>query len=243
MALYLYIKEYKRSSSFSRINFAIPKISLPQRFFRQSLSIFFILAGLGFLGFVIWPFLAWQIKYVPQMKEKIVRPIPEIVEAKSAPGDELISASNWFPASPQKIPSRVGSYTLSLPKLKINSATVIIGGDDLSKSLIHYGGSALPGEAGNTVIFGHSVLPQFFNPTNYKTIFSTLHTLAEGEEIFINYDGIEYKYRIFEMKIVDPSDISVLEQKYDDFYLTLITCTPPGTYWKRLIVKAKLEKI
>ena len=26
-----------------------------------------------------------------------------------------------------------------------------------------------------------------------------------------------------------------------DSYLTLVTCTPPGTTWKRLIIKAKLE--
>jgi len=37
--------------------------------------------------------------------------------------------------------------------------------------------------------------------------------------------------------------ISVLEQKYDASYLTLVTCVPPGTYWKRLVVKAKLVQL
>jgi sortase A len=40
--------------------------------------------------------------------------------------------------------------------------------------------------------------------------------------------------------VVDPNDFGVLDQDKDGSYLTLITCTPPGTYLKRLVVKAKL---
>jgi len=41
---------------------------------------------------------------------------------------------------------------------------------------------------------------------------------------------------------VSPRDLSILAQRYDDSYLTLITCVPPGTYFKRLIVRARLAK-
>ena len=118
-----------------------------------------------------------------------------------------------------------------------------IGGEDLKESLIHYGGTVLPGEYGNVVIFGHSVLPQFFNPKNYLTIFSTLPTLENGDEVFVNFDGIEYKYKVYEMVEVEPTDVTILEQQYDNFYITLVTCVPPGTYWKRLAVKARLARI
>ena len=113
----------------------------------------------------------------------------------------------------------------------------------MGKSLVHYGGTALPGDWGNTVIFGHSVLPQFFNPKNYKTIFSTLPTLEKKDKILIDFDGITYFYEVYELKVVSPDDVSVLEQRYDTSYLSLVTCVPPGTYWKRLIVKARLKKI
>lgn len=157
-------------------------------------------------------------------------------------GTNLTYASNWFPTGNPKTNIHK-QYTFSIPRLGIKNAKVIVGADDLSKSLIHYGGSSLPGEYGNAVIFGHSVLPQFFNPANYNTIFSTLHTLKEGDVIEVASEGIRYRYRIFSFSVVSPTDISVLEQTYDDSYITVITCTPPGTYWKRLVVKAKIEKI
>ncbi len=118
-----------------------------------------------------------------------------------------------------------------------------IGGENLGQSLIHYAGTALPGEYGNGVVFGHSTLPQFFNPKQYLSIFSLLPSLKEGAEIFVSFDGVTYKYVVESLKTFDPSDISVLEQRFDDRYLTLVTCVPPGTYWKRLAVKARLVKI
>ena len=108
------------------------------------------------------------------------------------------------------------------------------------ESLIQYPGTALPGQYGNPVVFGHSVLPQFFNPQNYKTIFSTLPTLKEGDEILIDFDGITYRYEVVSLHEVLPENVSVLEQRYNTEYLTLITCVPPGTYLRRLVVTARL---
>jgi len=206
------------------------------------LSSIFLGGGIFLLGLVAWPILTFEFLFTPRFHPKIVSPIADqqILGAQT----DLTQASNWFPTATKRVePSKITSYTLSIPKLGIKDATVIIGVEDLSKSLIQWGGTALPGEFGNAVIFGHSVLPIFFDPKNYMTIFSTLPTLKEKDEIFIYFDGITYKYQVFEMKIIEPADISVLEQKYDDSYISLITCVPPGTYWKRLVVKARLVKI
>ncbi|MCL5091099.1 MAG: sortase [Patescibacteria group bacterium] len=157
---------------------------------------------------------------------------------------DFTKASNWFPETKvnfnEKDPS---SYILSIPKLNIKEAAVWVGMEDLKKSLIQYPGTPLPGRFGNTVIFGHSVLPQFFNPKNYTTIFSTLPTLKPKDEIWIDYNQVKYKYLVEQMIEVQPNDISILAQRYDDSYLTLITCVPPGTYLRRLIVRARLTKI
>jgi len=40
------------------------------------------------------------------------------------------------------------------------------------------------------------------------------------------------------MTVSDPTDLSALEQTFDDSYLTLVTCVPPGTTWERLRVEA-----
>jgi sortase A len=131
-------------------------------------------------------------------------------------------------------------YQLSVPSLGIEGAKVKVGGEDLAESLIHYGGTAMPGEVGNSVVFGHSVLPQFFRPDDYMAIFSTLHTLKKGMEMVVDFDGIEYRYQVVEIYVVEPDDFGVLNQSEEGSYLTVITCTPPGTYLKRLVVEAKL---
>lgn len=155
---------------------------------------------------------------------------------------DLTKASNWFVGQTpeQSTDTNVRYYTLSIPKLRIENATTEIGGEDLSKNLVQYKGTAAPGRVGNAVVFGHSILPQFYNPKNYMSIFSTLPTLRIGDEILVDYDGIHYKFVISEMTEVGPSDIGVLAQPNDRPHLTLITCVPPGTYLRRLVVRAEL---
>ncbi len=232
MALYRYVK------------FA-PNPRNPRRISRV-VSFSLMSVGVGLLLWVIWPILSFTL-ISQDMFAATVTPVSDTKNlspvAYAAAGSEFTNANAWFPASPQKrVAAPVNTYTLSIPKLKIADALVTVAGDDLALSLVHYGGTALPGEYGNTVIFGHSTLPQLFNPKNYKTIFSTLPTMKEGDEIDVTYDGISYVYKVFDMTVSDPSDLSALEQKFDDSYLTLITCVPPGTYWQRLHVKARLVR-
>jgi len=115
-------------------------------------------------------------------------------------------------------------------------------GNDLAKSLVQYPGTSLPGKRGNTVIFGHSILPIFNNPKDYMAIFSKLPTLVKGDEIEVNYDSINFKYRVEALFEVRPTDIQVLEQDDSDSFLSLITCVPPGDPRKpkRLIVRARI---
>jgi sortase A len=73
-------------------------------------------------------------------------------------------------------------------------------------------------------------------------IFSTLPTLKEGDDIFVNYDGIAYKFKVEELFEIYPTDIQILEQNPSDSFITLVTCTPPGDPRnpKRLIVRARV---
>jgi len=159
---------------------------------------------------------------------------------------DYTKASNWFTSGKTSeeftTASNVSYYTITIPRLNIVGATVAIGGEDLSESLIQYPGTALPGKLGNTVIFGHSILPQFYDPKNYLAIFSTLPTLKKGDQVQVNYDGITYTYEIYEMFEVSPESIDILGQTKKDSYISLITCTPPGDPRKprRLVVRAKI---
>lgn len=261
MALYIYLKKESQQFFFPekkefllKTRYSLKKI-LASRIFSGVVSGIFVILGLSMLSFVGMPMIDWQInKIAIAPEERIIRPIPlslvnngnkKTVEVLGKEEEkDLTHVSNWFRGinlPPKK--TVIKEYSLSIPKLKIFNAHVIVGEDNLDKSLVHYAGTALPGEYGNAAIFGHSCLPQFYNPENYKCIFATLDTLEKGDEILVDIDDVEYKYRVYDFKTVSPDDIWILEQKFDNYYLSLVTCVPPGLDWKRLVVRAKLEKL
>lgn len=223
------------------------------------ISFLFFLFGLSIIIYVFFPLFSWQIYFAPVFaNQSITAPIPKnnIVSvstlknllgeaANSFSGVDYTNAQNWFPNYKYQKQGnlKLQFYTISIPKLKIKNAVVSASDTDLAKHLVNYGGTAIPAEKGNAVIFGHSTLPQLYNAKDYKTIFTNLYLLSEGDEIIVNSSNINYKYMVESVTVVDPDNTTVLEQNYDDSFLTLVTCTPPGTIWKRLVVKARIEKI
>lgn len=108
----------------------------------------------------------------------------------------------------------------------------------LAFGVVHYGGTSLPGEVGNMVIGGHSS-SDWWKPGDYKFIFVNLDKLKVGDRIEVQYEQKKYIYQVEGSKIVEPTDLSVIAPtNYPS--LTLFTCTPPGTNWKRLIISARL---
>jgi sortase A len=115
----------------------------------------------------------------------------------------------------------------------INEADVENG---LERGVVHYATTSSPGEKGNTVIFGHSS-NNIINPGKYKFAFVLLNRMDTGDTFYLQKDGKRYAYTIFEKKIVQPTDISVLDPVPGKAATaTLITCDPPGTSLRRLIV-------
>lgn len=202
--------------------------------------------GLSMLAYVFSPLLAYELlapRYATYLSPVPLNEIPNF-KADSAARD-FTDPLTWFEGEVSLVDtdsSKVRFYNISIPRLKIKDATVAIGGEDLSDSLIQYPGTAYPGKRGNAVIFGHSILPQFYDPKDYLSIFSTLNTLKEGDEIVTNYDGVVYKYLIEDIFEVSPTDIQILEQNSSSSFLTLVTCTPPGHPLRprRLIVRARI---
>lgn len=220
---------------------------------KRIVSYLLVTLGVFLIGNGVLPIINYQIRYAPRFTP-IHSPLSEegkrflFGSARRALAEEgerdYTLISSWFANQERKVSfssqERLIYYNLSIPKLRINNALVQYGGEDLKKAMVQYPETALPGQFGNTVIFCHSVLPQFFDPTNYLTICSTLYKLKKGDEIFLFWDGVEYRYLVEKLFEVSPNDLSVLEQRFDGKYLSLITCTPPGTYLRRLVVRARL---
>lgn len=264
MSLYVYVKAPPQRSEINnnvvsnRFNFR-PKL-------KKALPYLFFASGITMIFMVIWPMVSYKLLISSKEKSKLISPIAEsgLAEGKgymNPLGGSVLSAGteepdiddevdynlvqNWFPTAPlpRVKESKITHYSISIPKLKIKDAVVTIGGREVKKTLIHYPGTALPGEYGNTVIFGHSVLPVFYNPKDYKAIFSLIPKLEKGDDIFIYFDGIEYVYTFENYFEVKPDLVQVLEQRFNEQVLSLITCVPPGTYLRRGVVKARLKTL
>lgn len=106
----------------------------------------------------------------------------------------------------------------------------------LQSGVVHYPTTTLPGQTGNTAFFGHSS-NNIFSPGKYKFAFVLLHELVPGDIFYLTQDGKVYVYKVFSKTIVDPSDVGVLDPvPGHTATATLITCDPPGTSWRRLVV-------
>lgn len=100
------------------------------------------------------------------------------------------------------------------------------------------GANSKPGQVGNTVLSGHSS-NDLLDQGNYKFIFAQLDRLADGDTIYVNYQGTRYTYTITKKEVVLPTNVKALIYDTDKPILTLITCTPIGTAEKRLLVTAE----
>ncbi len=105
----------------------------------------------------------------------------------------------------------------------------------LERGVVHYATTPNPGEQGNTVIFGHSS-NNILNKGKYKFAFVLLSRLEEGDTFYLTKNGTRYAYRIYEKKIVKPTELGVLGNTEKPATATLITCDPPGTSLNRLVV-------
>lgn len=108
----------------------------------------------------------------------------------------------------------------------------------LERGVVHYPGTAEPGQAGNFFVTGHSS-NYVWAPGGYNAVLARLHELQPGDEYWVYYGGDKHRYVIERKKEVRPTDISVLDQPRDMRMGTLMTCTPVGTTLRRLIVIAR----
>jgi sortase A len=219
------------------------------------------LSGFLFGLYFFFPVLSWQFYLQPVFdSQAFASPIPQstivtkeyiesLWENTQSTLKNLTSQGSvsWMPTAPVKevgVSSQVSYYFISIPKIHVDNAIVSTVDVDLGQHLVNFPGTAIPPNKGNAVAFGHSTLPQLFDPKNYHTILAYAHTISVGDSIFVTVNNTQYRYQVEHIYIVDAESLDqYLAQDTDDSYFTIITCTPPGTTWKRLIIKSRLERI
>lgn len=156
------------------------------------------------------------------------------------------TGANGAAAAPTNLPPlpELADSHLRLPAINVDAPiTWKVNNDpdsvleNLKNGLIQIDGTALPGQKGNVFITGHSSNYPWIK-SKYNNVFALLNKVVVGDVVHIKYGGQDYLYRVSEIKVTKPDDLSVM-QPTSSPVLTLMTCTPVGTSLKRLIVTAK----
>lgn len=139
---------------------------------------------------------------------------------------------------------------LIIPKINVNVPVVYgVGAGDkeqlaaMQHGVAHWPGGdqakSVPGQAGNTVIAGHSS-NDLFEGGDYKFVFAQLERLQQGDTIYVNYEGKRYTYTVTRKDIILPKgQWQSIIAPTDKPMLVLVTCWPLGTAQKRLLVTAE----
>ncbi len=104
----------------------------------------------------------------------------------------------------------------------------------------HYRMTAKAGEKGNAVFSGH------VTSRNAGNVFADLYKVQLGDEVHFYSENHEYSYVVTNIRLVDPTDVSVMNPT-PDATATLITCAgewipAERQYSQRLVVTAKLKR-
>jgi sortase A len=95
-----------------------------------------------------------------------------------------------------------------------------------------------PGQIGNSVFLGHSSGDIFYGG-EFKYIFSKLNRLSVGDTFYLTYNNTRYIYSIERTEVIWPSELDKLYMDDGNAWVTLITCDPPGSSARRLVIYGK----
>jgi len=96
------------------------------------------------------------------------------------------------------------------------------------------------GKGKMTYVFAHSSTREL-EDVRSNAVFYLLGELKLNDLIYIKYHGQEYKYKVYDKKIISPKQIEYLKYRDENKELLILqTCWPIGTDWNRLLVFAEL---
>jgi sortase A len=234
--------------------------SVNARVIMRFIGLFIALGGFGLACYTFFPLVLYEIYVQPAFNNQtFASPIPQTNVITQGSLSSLIQNTatqlshlgdsddnSWLPPTTSNqykevaVTEQLSNYYLSIPSLGIENEYVSMLDNNVNLHLIQFPGTAVPPNVGNTAIYGHSTLPQWFNPHNPHAIFATALNTKIGDSVIITIGSKVYTYKVISMTIVPADDTSYLAQDTDGSYLSIITCTPPGTTWERLVIKSKL---
>lgn len=210
---------------------------LLRRFFSDKvifvISILFQLcAGLLIIYMIFLPFYP-KVKYqniIEEVESADVFQDEEVIREKT------VSIVNGLPT----IAYDISSNRLIIPKIGVNAPIVEAQNSEWALSLGSWRDpeGSMPDRGGNTVLTGHRF--KYLPPSNLT--FFLLDKMVQGDIISILWKDKYYYYKVKEVKVIEPTDVSILEQT-EKSTITLYTCHPIYSQEQRLVVVAELFKV
>jgi len=145
----------------------------------------------------------------------------------------------FFP-TPKENSLEITKLGLEAPLIFANSTEIKAITRDLKNGVVVYPESSLPGQSGKLIVLGHSS-PPGWPKIRYDWVFSKLGELQAGDNIRINFTGLQYDFMVTNKVFVEKGQaLPENNSGNSKQFLYLITCWPPGKDFKRLIVEAEL---
>lgn len=122
--------------------------------------------------------------------------------------------------------------SIEIPKIDVDLPIYHGTSDEvLQVGIGHIQGTSLPigGENSHCVLSGHRGLPG-------SKLFTRLDEMKEGDLFFIQVLGETLAYKVYNIQVIEPDDVSVMEIQAGRDDCSLITCTPYGLNTHRLVV-------
>jgi len=214
--------------------------------------IFYLVRNIG-AGLIALAVLTFSFSYGPVLKQEIYYKLGELGLPVS---NELIYSSDSIKSADaesilavQKEAQGYGVtsyFSIVIPKIAAKAniiANVDVGKKDdyleaLKKGVAHAKGTFFPGQSGTIFLFSHSTDTPV-NFARYNAVFYLLKKLENGDSILIFFADKKYEYEVVGKVTTTPTDTSWLVPKVGEEELVLMTCDPPGTTWRRLLVIAQ----
>ena len=149
-----------------------------------------------------------------RLKEALIEPPARVIRRMPLPGDAI---------------GRIEIPTIGVRDYVVEGTDL----ENLRKGPGHYPDTPLPGDRGTVAIAGHR--------TTYGAPFRRIDELDRGQEIAVDMPYGRYVYRVERTKIVEPTDLSVLDRVRHD-RLVLSACHPLYSAAQRVVVFSSLAR-
>ena len=149
-----------------------------------------------------------------RLKEALIEPPARVIRRMPLPGDAI---------------GRIEIPTIGVRDYVVEGTDL----ENLRKGPGHYPDTPLPGDRGTVAIAGHR--------TTYGAPFRRIDELDRGQEIAVDMPYGRYVYRVERTKIVEPTELSVLDRVLHD-RLVLSACHPLYSAAQRVVVFSRLAR-